>query len=149
MAEYTIEEMRRLNYLLSEIDAAYHEANQRLGLSDSAMQILYVICHHGEECLLSEICRMSGTSKQTINSALRNLEKVDYVRLESLAGRRKRVCLTERGKELAGATALRLIGMENDVFGSWTKQEREQYLALTQRYLTSFRDKVKELSSRT
>ena len=44
MAEYIMEEMRKLNYLLSEIDAAYHEASQMLGLSDSAMQILY-ICH--------------------------------------------------------------------------------------------------------
>ena len=57
------EEMRQFNYLLSEIDAAYHEADQKLGLSDSAMQILYVICNHGEECLLSEICSLSGTSK--------------------------------------------------------------------------------------
>lgn len=149
MAEYIIEEMRRFNYLLSEIGAAYHEVNQRLGLSDSAMQILYAICHHGEECLLSEICKMSGTSKQTINSALRNLEKWDYVRLESLAGRRKRVCLTARGKELVGGTALRLIGIENEVFGSWTKQERELYLSMTQRYLTSFRDKAKELFDQT
>ena len=145
MTEYVIEDMRRFNYLLSEIDAAYHEANQRLGLSDSAMQVLYVICNYGEECLLGEICRMCGTSKQTINSALRNLEKGDYVRLESLAGRRKKVCLTERGKELARGTALRLIAMENEVFGSWTKQERELYLALTQRYLTAFKEKMKEL----
>ena len=146
MAEYIMEEMRRFNCLLSEIDAAYHEANQRLGLSDSAMRILYVLCQHGEACLLSDIVRMSGTSKQTIHSALRNLEREGHVRLETLAGRRKRVCLTPQGRALAERTALRPIAMENSVFGSWTKQELEQYLALTQRYLTSFRDRVKELS---
>lgn len=146
MAGFITEEMRRLNYLLNEIDGAYHEAGQKLGLSDSAMQILYVICNHGESCLLGEICSLSGTSKQTINSALRKLEAEGIVHLETLTGRRKKVCLTERGKDLANNTVVRLIEIENDVFGSWTKQERQLYLALTQRYLTSFKEKIRELS---
>ena len=67
---YLAEEMRSINHLLSEIDAAYHEASLRLGLADSAMQILYILCSQGGACLLRNICRQSGTSKQTINSAL-------------------------------------------------------------------------------
>lgn len=144
MAGIMIEEMRRFNNLLGEIDAAYHEANQRLGLTDSAMQVLYVLCNDGGESLLSRICRISGASKQTINSALRGLEKEDYIRLETLPGRRRKVCLTQRGRELAERTALRLIGVENAVFGGWTLEERETYLALTQRYLTDFRAVMKE-----
>ena len=68
--------LRRFNYLLSETDAAYHEAASRLGLSDSVMQILYTVCDSdsGERCPLSEVCRRTGISKQTINSALRRLE---------------------------------------------------------------------------
>lgn len=144
MAGIMIEEMRRFNNLLGEIDAAYHEANQRLGLTDSAMQVLYVLCNDGGESLLSRICRISGASKQTINSALRGLEKEGYIRLETLPGRRRKVCLTQRGRELAQGTALRLIGVENAVFGGWTMEERETYLALTQRYLTDFRAVMKE-----
>ena len=144
MAGIMIEEMRRFNNLLGEIDAAYHEANQRLGLTDSAMQVLYVLCNDGGESLLSRICRISGASKQTINSALRGLEKEYYIRLETLPGRRRKVCLTQRGRELAQGTALRLIGVENAVFGGWTTEERETYLALTQRYLTDFRAVMKE-----
>ena len=144
MAGIMIEEMRRFNNLLGEIDASYHEANQRLGLTDSAMQVLYVLCNDGGESLLSRICRISGASKQTINSALRGLEKEDYIRLETLPGRRRKVCLTQRGRELAQGTALRLIGVENAVFGGWTQEERETYLALTQRYLTDFRAVMKE-----
>ena len=144
MAGIMIEEMRRFNNLLGEIDAAYHEANQRLGLTDSAMQVLYVLCNDGGESLLSRICRISGASKQTINSALRGLEKAGHIRLETLPGRRKKVCLTEQGEALARRTALRLIGVENAVFGGWTEEERETYLALTQRYLTDFRARMKE-----
>ena len=144
MAGIMIEEMRRFNNLLGEIDAAYHEANQRLGLTDSAMQVLYVLCNDGGESLLSRICGISGASKQTINSALRGLEKAGHIRLETLPGRRKKVCLTEQGEALARRTALRLIGVENAVFGGWTEEERETYLALTQRYLTDFRARMKE-----
>ena len=37
-------EMKRYNYLVGEIDAVYHEASLKLGLSDSALNILYAIC---------------------------------------------------------------------------------------------------------
>lgn len=144
MEKAIIEDMRKFNYLIGEIDAAYHEASQKLGLSDSAMQILYIICNHGEECQLSQICRLSGISKQTINSALRKLEAEGIVRMESLTGRRKKVCLTPQGKALASNTVSRLIDIENDIFGSWSKQERELYLRLTQRYLTAIQEKIKE-----
>ena len=63
-------EMKRYNYLVGEIDAVYHEASLKLGLSDSALNILYAICDAGEGCLLQEICFYTGISKQTINSAL-------------------------------------------------------------------------------
>lgn len=137
-------EMKRFNYLLGEIDAAYHEAALKLGLSDSAMQILYAVCNHGDGCLLNDICRLSGTSKQTINSALRKLEEEGIVYLEAFRGRKKKVCLTEQGKSLAGDTVFRIIEMENEIFESWSDSEREIYLELTQRYLSSVREKIKE-----
>lgn len=145
MAEYIAEEMKRFNYLTSEIDAAYHEAALKLGLSDSALLILYTICNHGEACLLQDITRLSGISKQTINSALRKLESEGIVYLESFCGRKKRVCLTEKGKVFVKSTVCRVIDMENAIFGSWTEAERKQYIELTQKYLLSFKDRIKEL----
>ena len=54
------QQLRRYNYLFGETEAAYHEAFLKLGLSDSAMKILYAICDSGDSCLLQEICRRSG-----------------------------------------------------------------------------------------
>lgn len=139
------EGMKRFNYLASEIDAAYHEAALRLGLSDSAMLILYTVCNQGERCPLSDIARLSGASKQTINSALRKLEGEGILYLESLGGRKKLVCLTQRGKALAEDTVLRLVKLENGIFGSWTEPEQETYLELTQRYLTAFKNGIDTL----
>lgn len=41
-------EMKRYNYFIGEMEAAYHEAALSMGLSDSAMKILYAICDSGE-----------------------------------------------------------------------------------------------------
>lgn len=148
MNGYTTADMKRFNYLISETNAVYHEAAQKLGLSDSTEQVLYTICNYGESCQISDICRLSGISKQTINSALRKLESGGIVYLEASDGRKKRVCLTEKGKKLAEETVVKLIEIENGILDSWPREEREQYLELTKRYLDSFREKVQELKAR-
>lgn len=139
-------DIKRYNYLLSETSTAYYELASAMGLSDSAMHILYTICNFGDSCLLSDITRMTGLRKQTINSALRKLEGDGVVYLSSADGKKKTVHLTQSGKELASHTALRLIDAENAIFDSWTEEERNVYLELTQRYLTQFKEKCKELT---
>ncbi|MDE7293551.1 MAG: hypothetical protein K2N72_03910, partial [Oscillospiraceae bacterium] len=44
--------LKRFNDLHLEINAAYHEAALRLGLSDSAFHVLYTVCCEGE-CFVS------------------------------------------------------------------------------------------------
>lgn len=95
MNAYIFSMMKRYNYLLGEIEASYHEVSLKLGLSDSAMKILYAICDNGESCLLQDICRRSGLSKQTINSAVRKLEAEGMIYLEMADSKHKKVCLTE------------------------------------------------------
>lgn len=146
MSQYMTEELRRFNLLTSEIDALYHEAALKIGLSDSAMKILYTICIHGDSCLLGDICRLSGTSKQTINSSIRKLEGDGIVYLAAHSGRKKMVCLTNQGKVMVAHTVAPLIEIENQIFASWTKEEQEQYIALTKRYLAVFRQKIEIFS---
>ena len=109
MERITSEGMRRFNHLVSETDAAYHEAALKMGMSDSIMQIMYILCDKGGDCPLGEICRLSGISKQTINSALRKLEEEGIVYLEGMDGKKKRACLTEEGKRTAERTVVKLI----------------------------------------
>lgn len=141
-------ELRRFNQLLSEIEAVYHEAAWKLGLSNSAEQILYAICNLGVPCLLSDIVRFSGMSKQTINSALRNLERDDVLHLETIGGRKKQVFLTEKGEHLVWQTAMQMIEIENEIYSGWTEEEISVYLSLTQKYLSEFKEKTKELKRR-
>lgn len=145
MENYVTKDMKRFNHLTSEIEAVYHEAALKLGLSDSAMLILYTICNYGDSCMLSDICHLSGTSKQTINSALRRLETEGMIYLENINGRKKSVHLTEKGKIAAEHTVIRVIRMENEVFDSWTETERTLYLDLTQRFLNEMKEKLSQL----
>ena len=145
MENYVSKEMKRCNYLIGEIDAVYHEMALNLGLSDSAMRILYAICDSGESCLLQEICRRSGVSKQTINSAIRKLEAEGIVYLEPAGGKSKNVCLTKEGKRLAEQTVIRIMEAENDILASWAKEDVDKYLGLTEEFLTAIREKAKYL----
>ena len=43
---------------------------------------------------------------------------------------------------------VKLIEIENGLLDSWSREELEQYLGLTQRYLDSLRAKVQELRAR-
>lgn len=143
MEFYINAQMQRFNLLMSEIDTAYHDAALKLGMSDSAMLVLYTLCFCGGECMLGDIT--SGASKQTINSALRKLESEGIVYLEVFEGRKKKVYLTEKGRQLARGTVLRVIEAENEIFASWSDEERSIYIDLTQRYLADFKEKVKEM----
>lgn len=138
-------QMRKFNLLCSEIDAAYHDASRKLGLADSTMMILYAVCSFEGECLLSDIMRISGLRKQTVNSALRKLESDDIVSLEVFRGKKKKVSLTDQGHELVKRTVFPLMEIENEIVDSWTKEEWETYMELTRRFLDAFKEKVGKL----
>lgn len=138
-------EMQRFNHLIGEIDAVYHEIAWKQGLSDSVFEILYTICNYGDCCMLKDICRSCGLSKQTINSALRKLEKDGIVYLKLADSRHKKVFLTEEGKSLTRRTAGAVIEAENEILESWPKEDVEVYIALTRRYLLALQDKAESL----
>lgn len=138
-------ELKRFNYIITETDAAYHRAAQKLGITDSAMMILYFAYDNGGSYPLSDICRLSGISKQTINSALRKLEAEGIVTLNAADGKKKNVILTEKGKEYANEKVIPIMKIENEIFNEWTEEQREQYISLAQSYLNSFKEKTSKL----
>lgn len=138
--------LKRYNQFISEINSVYHEISYKLKISDSAMMILYTICNYGKKCPLKTICYESGLTKQTINSALRNLEKEDVIYLENSDLKRKMVFLTDKGEELTKKTALKLQMLENEIFDSWTEDDVNKYLELTERFLNDLKKKANALN---
>lgn len=136
---------RRINFLLEETDAVYHEIAAGFGLPDSVMLILYALEDAGGQMPLTAICRQTGASKQTINSALRRLEADGSIRLHMVDGKSKLVCLTQPGKVLAARTAGRVLAAENEIYASWSEDELQTYQRLMEKYLAALREKQKEL----
>lgn len=139
------DKVHRINNLASDMDALYHQAARKLGLADSELIVLYAIYERGNSCLLYDICRESGASKQTINSAIRKLENAGALYLEKDKGKNKRVFLTAKGKQLTMRTAARLFEAECNVFMSWTEEEFETYLLLMGKYNRAFRAELAKI----
>lgn len=139
MTQHPSREMRRFNYLLGETEAVYHEMALRLGLSDSALKLLYALYEQGGSMALTALCRASGLSKQTVHSALGRLAQEGAVLVEDAEGRTRRVRLTGQGAVLAENTVGRIIRLEDRVLAGWPREDVATYLSLTERYLRDIR----------
>ena len=97
--------------------------------------------------MLSDIVKYSGTSKQTINSALRKMEQNGLIRLEDYNGRKKQLTLTGKGKSLVSQTVEKAILIENQIFDGWSKEEQEVFVRLNQRYLNELKSRISKLEN--
>lgn len=140
-----METIHKINYLTSEMDALYHQVSLKQGISDSVSMVLYAIYEKGGDCLLSEIYKDTGVSKQTVNSAIRKLEDDGVLYLQSHTGRLKRVLFTEKGRNLAQNTVGQLMEAEVMAFADWTDREIWVHVQLMERYLEDFRKIIETL----
>ena len=138
-------ELKKINYLTSELDSLYHQANLKLGIADSVSLVLYTIYDSGDGCLLSDVYHHCGISKQTVSSAIRHLEADGILYLEQHDGRSKKIVLTEKGKGYVQKTAARLYGAEVDALGSWEEDEISAYIRLMEKHAASLRHEIEKI----
>lgn len=145
MQPQRLNEIHRINYLASEMDSIYHQASLRLGISDSVSIILYTIQDKGESCLLSDVYKSSGVSRQTVNSAIRRLEADGVLYLEPYAGRAKKIVLTDKGRDYIRQTVARLLEAEIRAFDGWSEDEIKMHIGLMEKYTESLRRQIHQL----
>lgn len=139
------DELHRINYLTSEMEALYHQASLKLGISDSVSIVLYTIYDAGESCLLSDVYKKSGIRKQTVNSAIRGLEAEHILYLEQHTGRAKKIVLTDKGKAYVRETVARLYQAEARAFDTWSEEEINTYIRLMEKYADCLRQQIQQL----
>ncbi len=135
-------DFKRYNILAWETDSVYHTISVEFGLTDSAVNILYLLSFDGGSALLGDIVKYSGLQKQTINSSMRILEKKGLLTLKLVDGKSKRAVLTAEGKELCRETVDRLIEWENRAMNSFSQDEVDIFLALMEKYLKSMKESL-------
>ncbi len=135
-------DFRRYNILAWETESLYHAISLQFGLTDSAVNILYLICFEGGKAMLSDIVKYSGLQKQTINSSMRNLEKKGILTLEKVNGKMKCAVLTQEGSALCDRSVRKLIEWENTAMSSFTDREVNTFLRLMNKYLMSMKNSL-------
>ena len=145
MQQMSEDNIRRINYLMTEIDALYPQAAVKMRLSDSVARVLYTIYEAKGSCLLSEIYKKTGVSKQTINSALRKLEQEGILYLEPYKGNAKKVILTSKGEQYVEQTVAKLYAAEIRSFASWSEAEMKMYISLIRKDIDSLRKEIERM----
>lgn len=135
-------EFKEYCYLHSEIGAMYHDAALQAGLPDSVMNILFTVSTFGAECTQSNICRLTGIPKQTVNSAVRKLERSGILYLEEEGRKNKILRLTEAGQALVEEKVMPMMRAEQAIFAAWPEDERQALLRLTRKYLQDFQNNL-------
>lgn len=134
------------NGIVKENEKIYRDVARNLGLSDSAFWILYSLQEMDGEITQKDIVNDNYLPPQTINSALKKLEKHGYVELRNVSDKRsKSVYLTKRGKLLAQCTVDRVIAAELKTVESLTEEEQEIFFRLFHKYTAFLKKNISSI----
>ena len=140
--QYSSPALKRINHLISELEQIYHQYALKYRISDSVFIVLYSLSVEAGECALSDIVLLSGLPKQTVNSAIRKMEEEEIIFLSENGKRRKNVVLTEKGREKAENSVVKLIEIENGIFSRWGEEKTERYIKETEEYNDLMRKEI-------
>lgn len=133
---------QRLNKTNHELEGLYHDISVKLGLSDSESMVMYMLYDAQEPLTQSDIVKATGLSKQTLNSAIRKLEKDGIIVLEKLNEKSKIIVTTNKGNVTIAQKMQPLVDMEERVLASWTEADRLKYLELIEAFKEKFEKEV-------
>lgn len=134
--------LKAFNKLSKETDIMYHTYAKKCGLSDMAFWILYSMAENETPFTQRDFCREWFFAPQTVNSALKDLEKKDIIFLEPVNKKNKLIKLTENGKEFIGKTILPLMQAECDCFNVFSEEEKKIIFPAIQRYVSALKAKI-------
>lgn len=139
---YMSSSLREFNRLYKEYNDIYRDAARKLGLSDSAFDILYTICEEGDGCLQRDVCNSTLIPKQTVHSSIHKLEQEGYLLLTPGKGRSMHIHLTEKGQNLLEKTIFPVVQAENDAFVQLGETDCQQLLKLHTNYIHALRNGI-------
>lgn len=131
--------------LYKKMDATYYQLAAAQELSPSEMDIYYTLCVLGDGCLQRDICNLALTSKQTINSALKKMEKQGFLWLEAGKGREKHIYLTPAGKKIQEHRVRPIYLAEQAVLAEMGDPEQTQLITLLEKYIRLLQQRTANL----
>ena len=133
------------NQLLKECDNIYHDAAVRAGLSDCAFWILHALWEAEHPMTQSEIGDNASMPRQTVNSALKKLEKDGYLVLEKIDGRMgKSIHLTAAGMDFVQTHIAPVSAAEDRAVARFSDEEKEAFLATFRTLVDRLKAEIEE-----
>lgn len=129
------------------MNVLYHNYARDAGISDAAFWLMYSLYEKDGPCTQTELCEAWFFTPQTINSALKSLEKQGLITLDFAPNSRKnkQFFFTEKGKQLAKEKITPLVQAEEQSFLRLNEQEREALLAITQKHISILEEEINKL----
>lgn len=147
-AQYLHDILIRYNRIFKDTDKIYHNFAKSYGLSDCAFWILYLLRETDTQYTQAEICNMLSLPRQTVNSALKNLQSEGYISLTPVENNKKSkiLVLTEKGEVLAKNSADMVLKAEIKVLRQFSENELQLFLSLSEKYAVLLRKEYEENS---
>ena len=136
MKKRKADSLEEFNQLYKKMKEIYHLYAKSLGISDMAFWLLYSL-HESSIRTQRDFCATWHYPPQTVNSAIKNLEKQGLITLEYAEGsqKNKQIVLTKEGRAYMKKAISPLVAAERSVFQGLEKGELEALLGLTQKYI--------------
>ena len=140
------EYIQLFNQLLKECDTVYHTAAVKGGLSDCAFWILYTLQDTDHTYTQSEIGGLASMPRQTVNSALKKLEREGFLTLEHTEDKlRKRICLTEKGQAFSEKHIKPVMDAEIRICASFPNDEKDLLLRTFRSFVEKMNNELKDI----
>lgn len=139
--------LKYFNSMLSEIDNLYQKLLLTINISESEFIVLFAILELGEGCSQKDISENRYINKKTINSAIKKLQKEEYLRLEAGKYPHMNIYLTDKGKEYIKTKVLPVIEVENKSLNNLPDEEFKLLIGCYERHMANFRKQVTEFSN--
>jgi len=150
MPENTRTQLEKLNRLYKQQHTFYHDLAVRFGLSDTAMWVLYAVCSSEKPASQYDLANAWYFPKQTVNSAIRALEKAGMISLLPVPGtrNRKNVLLTQTGSAFCAGTVIPLLQAEERALLRFSGEERRTFLLLMEKQLVFLNEEAEGIPAR-
>lgn len=133
------------NQIYREMDIIYHSYAKRVGLSDTAFWILYCLAENKNYFTQKELCSNWSFAPQTVNSALKDLEKKGIIYLEIMESNKKNklIKLTSYGEKIVKDKILSLIELECLSLEAMSEENASLMVKTTREYADILKEKIK------
>lgn len=130
--------LEQWNNLAFHQEALYHNWAKECGLPEAQFWVLYALCEIDEPLCQNSFCEIWCYSKQTVSSAVANLEKKGLVYLDFAEGSRKKknLHLTTKGEEFCSEHIRNLQKVEEEALSQLTEQDRNKFFEIYSQLLT-------------